>query len=117
VDKVYRDLRPRGLELVRITTTAERAELAKYEGDHPELGGISLFDPAAEAEAVGYARYQITGFPSFVIVDRKGRVAAAWKHYREGPSEVKFRALLARALAERGGVAAGRGTRDGGQRP
>jgi hypothetical protein len=97
VKRLHEAMRARGVALVQISTTAEKRDLARYVAAHAH-SGVVLHDPADEDEAVGYARYKITGFPSFIVVDRKGRISGAWKHYYEGQTEVKLRAELERAL-------------------
>jgi thiol-disulfide isomerase/thioredoxin/outer membrane lipoprotein-sorting protein len=98
VNKVVSELRPKGVRAILVSTTAERWQLEDYLQERT-VAGPTVHDPAEQDDAVGYAKYKITGFPSFVVVDRQGRVAGVWKHYQEGLFEVRMRAALNRALA------------------
>jgi thiol-disulfide isomerase/thioredoxin len=110
--RLQEDLRARGVQMVLVSTTAEREELDAYVARH-RPSGIVLHDPAEdEAETVGYGKYGITGFPSFVVIGRDGRVSSVWKRYYEGVGDVQMRAALMRAMGgwgAAGGAACGRG--------
>jgi thiol-disulfide isomerase/thioredoxin len=99
VGKVSAELAPRGMRALLVSTTAERQQLVDYLHERTPPAAV-VHDPAPQDEAVGYARYKITGFPSFVVVDRAGFVSGSWKGYYEGSFEVKLRAELNRALAK-----------------
>ncbi len=93
VSKVIGEQRARGVRAVQISTTATKTQLVEYLQEHM-VQGQAVHDPAEQDEAVGYARYGITGFPSFVVVDAAGKVSRAWKRYSEGEFEVQLRAAL-----------------------
>ncbi len=93
VAKLTSEMQPRGLRALYVTTTAEKWELEDYLSERL-THGPALFDPGDEDTAVGFAKYGISGIPSFLVIDRAGRVAGSWKGYVEGAFEVRMRAAL-----------------------
>ncbi len=103
VNKITAEKGPKGLNTIWISTTAQKKELADYILDRP-LQGWPVHDPDEMEQSVGYGAYKISGFPSFVVIDAKGHVAAVSKAYEEGVFEVWLRGAINRA-AQPGAVA------------
>jgi hypothetical protein len=73
------------------------ADLKTYLQSHTPSVMI-LHDPADEEQTVGYAKYLISGLPSFVLVDAKGNVQRAWKYYWPGATETRLLAYIEDAI-------------------
>lgn len=97
IKRIHEEFRPRGVALVQVSTTAAKAEVDHYLRSHPPSGTV-LYDPAPLETAIGPSLYGVSILPSFVLIDRQGRVAAKWDDYREGASDVRIRAELERSL-------------------
>jgi peroxiredoxin/outer membrane lipoprotein-sorting protein len=97
LDHLQNTLGPKGFQVLGITTMSPAADLESYLQSHkPSM--MILHDPADEEETVGYAKYKISGLPSFVLVDSNGRVKQAWKYYWPGATETRLWAYIEDAL-------------------
>jgi len=45
---------------------------------------LNILDTSKDAVSTAYRRYRTSGVPVSYIIDRKGRVAAAWYGYSKG---------------------------------
>lgn len=97
LDNLQRSMGSRGLQVLGIATMSPPADLAVYLQSHTPAIEI-LHDPADEEQAVGYAKYQISGLPSFVLINARGRVEHAWKFYWPGATETRLLAYIEEAL-------------------
>ncbi len=97
LDHLQRSLGSRGLQVLGIATMSPSADLAAYLQSHTPAVAI-LHDPADEEQTVGYAKYKISGLPSFVLVNARGRVERAWKFYWPGATETRLLAYIEDAL-------------------
>lgn len=99
VNQLQDDLKDKGLEVVAVSTMAAADELNKYLEKTPQSVTV-LHDPADEEESVAYAKYKISGLPSFVLLDRQGRVKRTWKYYLPGATETRLRAYVGELVDE-----------------
>lgn len=99
VNRLQTELKDKGFEVVAVSTMATADELNAYLQKSPQSVTV-LYDPADEDRCVGYAKYQISGLPSFVLIDRKGRVVRTWKYYWPGATETRLRALVGELLED-----------------
>ena len=99
VNQLQDDLKDKGLEVIAVSTMAAAEELNNYLAKTPQSVAV-LFDPSDEEASVGYAKYMISGLPSFVLIDRKGRVKRTWKYYLPGATETRLRAYVGELLDE-----------------
>jgi thiol-disulfide isomerase/thioredoxin len=97
LDHLQRSMGSRGLQVLGIATMSPPADLTEYLQSHTPAVAI-LHDPADEEQTVGYAKYQISGLPSFVLVNTQGRVERAWKYYWPGATETRLLAYIEDAL-------------------
>lgn len=99
INQLQEDLKDKGLEVLAVSTMAAAEELSTYLAKTPQSVTV-LFDPADEEDSVGYAKYKISGLPSFVLIDRKGYVKRTWKYYLPGATETRLRAYVGELLDE-----------------
>lgn len=99
VNQLQDDFKGKGLEVLAVSTVTGADDLNAYLAKNPQSVTV-LHDPADEDESVAYAKYKITGLPSFVLLDRKGRVKRTWKFYFPGATETRLRALVGELVDE-----------------
>lgn len=97
VNKLQVEGKSKGLEVLAVSTMAAAEELNAYLSTHPQDVTV-LHDPSDEELSVAYAKYKISGMPSFVLLDRNGKVRRTWKYYLPGATETRLRAYTAELL-------------------
>ena len=99
VNQLQDDLKGKGLEVLAVSTMTAGDDLNNYVAKNPQSVTV-LHDPADEDESVAYTKYKISGLPSFVLIDRKGRVKRTWKFYLPGATETRLRAYVGELVDE-----------------
>jgi peroxiredoxin len=96
VQKLHDELAPKGLRIVCVCTESKMVDLKALLEQHPQYTMPILFDPAPKAEAVGYARYLIDGYPSFFVIDKSGKIVHSFKGFDEKNNPKTLRAIFAK---------------------
>ncbi len=107
MSKMLEELKPRGLEMVGVTTyygyygterplTPEQ-EYAKY-ADH--LKEYKITWPTVFGDRSNSESYGVSGIPHYVLIDRKGIVRGISIGYSDG-LHAKFRAQVEKVVAEK----------------
>ena len=97
VNKLQVEGKSRGLEVLAVSTMAAAEELDAYLVAHPQDVTV-LHDPADEEASVAYSKYKVSGLPSFVLLDRSGKVRRTWKYYLPGATESRLSAYTGELL-------------------
>lgn len=94
MERMRRDLGPRGLEVVAVNMDQRPADAAAFLARHRVTFPIALGGNEACAK-----RFGVSGMPSTYVVDRRGNVRAVHSGFRpdEGPG---LRALVEKLIAE-----------------
>ena len=92
VDKVGKELSPKGLLLLAIDVGESKKTVRKYLEQHPRGCKIVLMEDTNLA-----AMYQATSYPIYVVIDREGFIVGT---QRGAGGETALRRLIARAGLE-----------------
>jgi thiol-disulfide isomerase/thioredoxin len=92
VDKIGKELAPRGLILLAINVGESKKTVKKYLDQHPRDCKIVMMEDTNLA-----AMYQATAYPIYVVIDRDGYIAGT---QRGAGGEEALRRLIARAGIE-----------------
>jgi thiol-disulfide isomerase/thioredoxin len=92
VDKLGRELAPKGLLLLAIDVGESKKTVKKYLEQHPRDCRIVLMEDTNLA-----AMYQATEYPIYVVIDREGNIVGT---QRGAGGEEALRRLIARAGIE-----------------
>ena len=92
VDKIGKELAPKGLVLLAIDVGESKKTVKKYLEQHPRDCKIVLMEETNLA-----AMYQATSYPIYVVIDREGFIAGT---QRGAGGEDALRRLIARAGIE-----------------
>jgi len=92
LQKMYEELRNKGLEIVGIDVGDEAATVKKYMGQqsvsYPVLLGAEIADD-----------YDVEVFPTNVVIDRTGRIQHLEEGYNDGTT-MRLRSVIERLLAQ-----------------
>jgi len=76
LDALYRELRPRGFDVLAINLDERRRDADAFLGAHPHLMPVA-FDPRGEAPLA----FKVRGMPTSVLIDRSGDIRYTHEGY------------------------------------
>lgn len=95
LDALYRELHPRGLDVVAINLDERRRDADDFLGAHPHEMPV-VFDPRGESARA----FDIQGMPSSVLIDRAGRIRFTHMGYSDKVID-SYRQEISMLLGER----------------
>ena len=101
IDKLHKDFADNPVAVVSVCTSSKRPDLEAFLKQHTDYSLTILFDPAAQNESVGFAKYLIDGFPSFFIIGPDGKVVTSFKGFSEQDTSNKLKELIQQQLTAR----------------
>lgn len=99
IKRLHDTFASQGLEVVSITTTDSKEAYEEYLKKHPNYTWHIAFDPAEEEDSIGFKLYTISGFPTFFLIDRTGKIVWSEKDVLDKErTESLFAALAAQGV-------------------
>jgi peroxiredoxin len=95
LDALYRELQPRGLEVLAVNLDEQRKHADAFLAAHPHRLPV-LFDPKGEAPLA----FGVKGMPASYVIDRSGTIRFTHMGY-SGDVDASYRQEVAQLLAER----------------
>jgi len=95
LDKLYRELQPRGVEVIAVNLDEERKNADAFLAAHPHQMPV-LFDPKGDAPVA----FGVKGMPMSFVIDKTGAIRFTHMGYR-GNVDLSYRQEIAQLLSER----------------
>jgi peroxiredoxin len=95
LDRIYREYRPRGVDVLAVNVDEERRSADAFLSEHPHEMPV-LFDPKGAAPAA----FGVKGMPTSFVIDKTGAIRFTHTGYTDGV-DVAYRQELAQLISER----------------